>query len=219
MYRYMNRRFLISRISCIIQEQPEQRICVIYSFSYSQLNIFVHISGKCNEIIHFAMVREGERKKSYLFNCLSGISVNFTVRLLLSYRFLNVLCSRGRFTCIILLGDSFYNTRKKYMKEEEVIIKSRTHFYFTRSFICFDDRVSLQLFIFTCYFSYRCVIFTYFHALKSQCYICLSCTYYNVSTNIIFSHLSKAQASRLTCINRCKDLSLNPINNNLIVLN
>lgn len=54
--------------------------------------------------------------------------------------------------------------------------------------------------------------------LKSQCYICLSCTY-NVSTNIIFSHLSKAQASRLTCINRCKDLSLNPINNNLIVLN
>lgn len=84
----------------------------------------------------------------------------------------------------------------------------------------------LQLFIFTCYFSYRCVIFTYFHALKSQCYIwCLSCTYITCRQTS-FSHTfrkasrqASKQASRLTCINRCKDLSLNPINNNLIVLN
>lgn len=60
--------------------------------------------------------------------------------------------------------------------------------------------------------------FYIFSCSKSQCYTYMSCRY-NVSTNIIFSHLSKVQASRLTCINRCKDLSLNPINNNLIVLN
>lgn len=34
--------------------------------------------------------KKERRRKNYLFNCLSGISVNFTVRLLLSYRFLNV---------------------------------------------------------------------------------------------------------------------------------
>lgn len=110
-----------------------------------------------------------------------------------------------------ILGDSFYNTRKKSNNQITYT------FLFYKKFHMFWWSCFFATLHFTCYFSYRCVIFTYFHAQVSMLYACLV---HIMCRQTSFSHtFRKHKQARLTCINRCKDLSSNPINNNLIVLN